>query len=397
MKKTKKVNTLFLFHDTEKNNGANQSLIEVISTLTQNGTIVPYVALPKKSGTVITYLENKGFNVYKWRYGRWDYKEDLKGLKKIKIMFVNSIKLLYTIPTFFKLKKVIRDNNIEVVYTNTYTIFLGCLLKKYCNISHIWHIREFGKEDHGLKLIIGDKYFNKILNQYSDKIILISQSLYNKYKDIIEDLNKVEVLYNDLSENSIQEKKCFNENKKLRILIAGTLQEGKCQIDVIKAIKVLKEKNILVELNIAGKDEGEYFNKLKKYVEDNCLNDVVNFNGYIENMNRFRRKMDIGVVASSSEAFGRVTIEGMLSNMLIIGADAGATSELISDGRTGYLYEKNNYKELAELIEMLNNDRALLKNIAINGFEYAKMNFAVKKTSKRIGEIIKDLAIKENF
>ena len=52
--------------------------------------------------------------------------------------------------------------------------------------------------------------------------------------------------------------------------------------------------------------------------------------------------MDIALVASCSEAFGRVTVEAMLAGMLVIGADVAGTSELICDGVNGILYEDDN-------------------------------------------------------
>jgi glycosyltransferase involved in cell wall biosynthesis len=43
-------------------------------------------------------------------------------------------------------------------------------------------------------------------------------------------------------------------------------------------------------------------------------------------------------MCSHSEAFGRVTVEGMKSRLAIVGAAGGATPELIEDGRTGLLF-----------------------------------------------------------
>jgi glycosyltransferase involved in cell wall biosynthesis len=65
------------------------------------------------------------------------------------------------------------------------------------------------------------------------------------------------------------------------------------------------------------------------------------------------RRADVVLMCSRSEAFGRVTIEGMLAGKPVIGSRSGATPELIQDGVTGLIYEPRNYKQLAQKIEYL--------------------------------------------
>ena len=62
----------------------------------------------------------------------------------------------------------------------------------------------------------------------------------------------------------------------------------------------------------------------------------------------------------------------MLSNLAMIGADSAATSELITDNVTGLLYKNEDIDELAEKLVYLYKDRKKLKELAINGFDFAK-------------------------
>lgn len=117
---------------------------------------------------------------------------------------------------------------------------------------------------------------------------------------------------------------------------------------------------------------GSYYNEVNNYVKDHKLSDQIYFDGFKTKMNKYRSDMDIGIVASKSEAFGRVTVEGMLSNLAMIGADSAATSELITDNVTGLLYKNGDIDELAEKLVYLYKDRKKLKELAINGFDFAK-------------------------
>lgn len=63
-------------------------------------------------------------------------------------------------------------------------------------------------------------------------------------------------------------------------------------------------------------------------------------------MKSLRKTVDFEVMCSKFEAFGRVTVEALRSGKLFIGANTGATSEIVEDGITGYVYPVGNYKSL---------------------------------------------------
>lgn len=115
------------------------------------------------------------------------------------------------------------------------------------------------------------------------------------------------------------------------------------------------------------------------------------FCGMVEDMNSLRAKMDIGIVASSLEAFGRVTIEGMLAHLCMVGCSSGGTKELIKDKVTGLLYEPGKIQGLVECLKYLNENRADLKKISENGFRYAECTFTEGACSEKVYQIIMNM------
>lgn len=386
-----KKNIIVLLHAMDLNNGATRSMIDLIENLIKNNNIKITVLYPKYDEDTIRYLNSIGVKTYKVLFGRWDYLPSQKWDKKI-IFFIKSIiKQIIGIINIPKILKIIKNEKINIIYTNTSVIYEGAILSKITNIPHIWHIREFGEEDHGLKNMYGNNIFYKFLNNYTDAIIFISNSIKQKFESNIIDKSKIYVVYNDISKQFINPKKAINKNEKLKITIIGTIQEGKGQLDVVKAVKLLKDKNINFELHIAGRKTGEYYNEICKYILENNLNKEVIFDGFIKDVNKYRKEFDIGIVASSNEAFGRVTIEGMLSGLAMIGANCAGTKELIEDNANGLLYKLHDEYDLAEKIIMLNNDREKLKKISNNGFNYAVTNYTVGKASNTIYNIVNTL------
>lgn len=68
-------------------------------------------------------------------------------------------------------------------------------------------------------------------------------------------------------------------------------------------------------------------------------------------MPSLRKNMDVELVCSRAEAFGRVTAEAMLGGMSVIGSNTGGTVGLINHKKIGYLYSKSDINELAEYMK----------------------------------------------
>lgn len=394
-KSDKTLNVMFLLHDAQLNNGAVRSLVDVIETLITKYNVKATVITPYSGRSAILYLEKLGAHCYCVKYGIWAYPENYGIIRKIKRIGKIALHGLIGFANINKLGKIIKDEKIDVIYSNTCVIYMGALLHDKYKIPHIWHIREFGKEDHGLQILFGyQRLYNKMSNS-TDTIIYISNSINKKYKPKISADVKQCVVYNDISKAFAQKRDVFNLdiNKPLNMAVIGSIQAGKGQMEAIKAVEMAVSEGYKCILHIAGNPSGEYYKKLLAYVNEHKLNDYVVFDGFITNVNEYRLQMDVGIVASSMEAFGRVTIEGMLSMMAMIGANTAGTSELIDDMNTGLLYELHNIRDLANKIELLCKDRETMKTIATNGYYYAEDNFTNGKAADVIYGLIEDLTL----
>ena len=384
----KQIKILFCLHYANLNNGAVRSLVDIIENIVKRDGVTVYVVYPTRRDTAIDYLENLGVKTiylpfaYKLNYTENSKRESFKYMvKKFLSWFI-----------LFKLRSVVKKEKINVIYSNTIVIDYGFILSKMTGLPHIWHIREFGKEDHGILLRGGEETLYQKLNN-SKGIIYISKAIEKKYAPHIRNGIFQEVIYDDISKTFINKKTEFNidPDNLLKATIVGAIQEGKGQLVAIKAVEKANKLGAKIELHICGEKTGAYYNKINNYVKDHNLSDQVYFDGFKTKMNEYRSDMDIGIVASRSEAFGRVTIEGMLSNLAMIGADSAGTSELIADNVTGLLYKNGDIDELAEKLVYLYKDRQKLKELAINGFDFAK-KFTKGNAADEIYDVITKLS-----
>lgn len=380
------MNILFVAHEI-KIGGATRSLLGVIDELLAKDYKV-FVLVPRKKGELIDELKTKDVTIIPGRYYSWIGKPSRTF--KVKQFIKNILNYLFIV----NVAKKIKLYNIDVIHTNSLVTNIGGYLKKKINVPHVWHIREFGKEDHGFIYSMSEKKTVKFIDENSDKIIVISKALLKKYQHFISD-KKLHLIYNGIPKSYIQKKtftRKIGTKKHINLLISGAIKEGKGQDQAILASKVLINKGIKnFTLNIAGRGNPSYINKMQELVEENNLTDYVKFHGFIENVNSLRRNMDVELVCSKSEAFGRVTIEAMMSMNPVIASNTGANTELIKEDYNGLLYNYGNYVDLANKIEVLIQNPDLLEKYGKNGYKFALENFTAEINAKNIEMVYKEL------
>jgi glycosyltransferase involved in cell wall biosynthesis len=270
-------------------------------------------------------------------------------------------------------------NKVELVHMNTrFAGLLGAKVAKKMGIPYIFHIREFLAEDFGLAFT--DEEFANELIRDSSLLIAVSESI-RSYLSNLYSRTQIETIYNGVDV--------------VRIALTGRIIQHKGQFDAIRAVETLCNKSSQrIELLIIGlrPDEmNDYEKMLLNYVRKNNLSNVIKFVPFTDRVEEVLKTCDIGLTCSKKEAFGRVTVEYMLSNLLAIGADCGGTSEIISNGVTGLLYKEGDYLQLAQSIEWAINNTQVANEIIRAGNKWAISNYSsvtnalnVLKTYQRI-------------
>ena len=117
--KNSKITVLFSFHDGNKNNGGNRSLIDVIDNLLEKKNIEILAAFPVKEGSAIEYLKSKNVYIVPFCYGRWDYHmEDYTPKNLYCQAFSGKLFLFYAFQNF-------RFRGINAVRQNDGTVAVG--------------------------------------------------------------------------------------------------------------------------------------------------------------------------------------------------------------------------------------------------------------------------------
>ena len=387
LKKT--YNILFISHE-RKLGGASRSLVALAEQLQSMGHKV-YVVVLLKDCPFAQALREKGIEIIPIFFGWWMCPEYwnivLKGVFRV-LYWLEMIAVKYLA------KKVIKYQ-IDIIHSNSSTIDIGAKVAKITNKKHIWHFREFGMEDFQLEYMKGREKSLKFIENNSDGIIFISKKLRDSYSDLLCE-EQIRIIYNGISGDYLQEKN-FDIKEKVVFLVSGTIVQNKNQILVVKAAKQLLEQGYKkFVVRIAGtstslKASQMYEQEIRNYISENSLQDYVIMLGYIKNMKEIRKNADVEIVASRSEAFGRVSVEAMMSSMPVIASEAGANPEIISSGETGYLFQSDCVEELAEAMKKLIDNTGNIKRMGKNAYRIAKETFSAEQNAKAIEAFYTDI------
>lgn len=375
---------LMLTH--EKNlNGASKSMLNLIDEL--KGYVSFFVVCPFRNGPVVAALQERGIKIFFHDCKRWMRREPKSRIKwfgvRAKWVIYNQFRNVLAAE---HLKKKIRNLDIDIIHSNTSVINIGGILHKMTGIPHIWYIREFGKEDFGLNYLCGEAETYQYIGKRADIVITVSNALNKKVSQLIPNTS-LRTIYNGVGNENIIDRK-FSRKTEYSFLVTGTLQPGKGQDVAIKAVRELQNRGYHnFKLFIAGSGNVEWLKALSADCED-----AVVFLGRVENMVELRQHMDIEIVCSKSEAFGRVTVEAMMGAMPVIGADTGGTPELIKDGETGLLYRQGNTKALADKMEFFLNNPNAIETMGLAAQKYAVQEFSIKRCAVEVYEAYKTLA-----
>jgi glycosyltransferase involved in cell wall biosynthesis len=135
-------------------------------------------------------------------------------------------------------------------------------------------------------------------------------------------------------------------------------------------------------LTLAGTGDESYVSSLRqRYSAQHIV-----FLGFVP-PDKLYEQIDILVVPSLwEEPFGMVVVEAFSRGIPVIGARRGGISELIDDGKTGFLFEPTNRGELGRIINLFLSDLSLFHEMTLNCFIKSK-DFSIENICSKYSRL----------
>lgn len=341
--------------------GAPLAMLELCECL-KNKNIEMTVILSKK-GKLKKKLENIGIKCYVIPFGHNSFNPENS---KIKIALLKIVKNLLKYIADCRIDMILKNEKYDIVHLNSTVVNVGYNPAKKNCVKIVYHLREFVEEDFRRKLYDQKKSYNEIAN--ADAVIAISKSVKKKFSNFIPE-EKIQVIYDGVKlDKYLKIQRPILCKKQVEIVMIGQMVKGKGHIDLLNALGKHSDLRSKVHVCFIG-DGPEYIRLKRKTIEYN-IESIVEFRGFCQNVEEILKDADILVMASRMEAFGRVTIEAMAANVLVIGASSGCTTELLA-GDKGLLYQVGNYDDLYNKILLAINEKDKMRLITNSARQYA--------------------------
>lgn len=366
-------NILFL-HSSSEMYGSDRSLLNIVQTIdkTQYKVFVllpcpgPLVEEMKKIPDVTTEI----FEVAVLRRKNLSIKGGFAYLRE----FIRSYRYV---------KRYIKEHNIHIVDTNTAVVFPGAIAAKHAGVKSVWHIREIIKSN------LENKVISFMMQHYSDLIIANSRATGAALKV---DQRKVRVVYNAVTQ---KEDTALTPHARPTVGMAGRINRWKGQKLFADAAQIVKKSIPDALFLIAGEaytGEEHLRKDLEEYIAQKDLQDTVVLLGQVNNMDSFYKGLDVFALPSTQpEPFGLVVIEAMEYALPVVATNHGGPTEIITDGRDGYLVSHENAEEMAaRLLELLSDDRKRTKMGNVSQ-EKKRRLFAVSNMVNAIEKIFEEV------
>ncbi len=367
--------------------GSSRSLLQLILYLRESFHIQPIVIVPKiksKSLKIEEKFKEYGIPCYSF-YFYW-YKGE-KGIKQYVKILLNWL-ILYPIILF-----ELRNLTIDLVHTNSSVTDLGGVISRVKRVKHIWHLREFGDLDFNLFSGLGNK-IDSLIYKMGNIFIAISQCVKNAFTKVIPE-DKIKLIYNGIQPKAM-DLDAKHINPILQFVQVGAIKATKNQLEALQAFSLLRKKGYIAQLHFIGSEDKMYRVILDQYIKEYSLSEYVKFWGECDNISEIISNMDVGLMLSKNEAFGRVTVEYMMQNLVVIASNTGANPEIVVDGESGYIYQLGDIEELANKMIFCINNRAEAFNVGALGKKRANLYFNSKNNAENIYKIYQILLNREN-
>jgi len=211
--------------------------------------------------------------------------------------------------------------------------------------------------------------------------------------------SKVEILLNSVDPDRFKpsnrnegiRKQYLKSPDQLLIGVVARLEEGKGVLDAVKVADRLRTMKMPFQMVFFGNEPigGEGFKQvLEDEVRKRNLRDCVQFAGHRTDIEQVIASLDVMLMPSPAETFGRVIIEAMASGTPVVASGGGGVSSIVRHHVDGILAGPHNIEEMADGIRFIYDFPDKKKKISENGVSAAKEFFDYRKVDQKLYDIL---------
>lgn len=275
-----------------------------------------------------------------------------------------------------QLHRIIRENDIDLVHTHNNTgHFYATFARRFCTrrvpLIHTRHGRE---TPHIKKSVMR----NALCSRLSDLVVAVSHDVAEvcRYVEKVP-VRKLRTIVNGVSlQPYIDAARKRQTASNIVFGHVGRLYEVKDQAVLLRVFSRFLATYPDSELALVG--DGPLRLELERLATDLGIDKSVIFYGYRSDIPDLMAGFDCFVMSSLSEGTPLVVIEAMAAQCPVIGTDVGGMSEVVVEGRTGFLVASGDEDAMLERWMHLAANRERYRRIGIEGQSVAQSTYRLE-------------------
>ena len=265
----------------------------------------------------------------------------------------------------FRLLKILRENNIEVIHSHDLGSMMWPIMYKFIKrrLKFVYTIHSSPDIKNMSKLML-------LINRtFVDMNIAISEDILN---DCVKNNLKVVKIYNGIDIKG--SKQAHGGTRTFNIVnVARIIHQIKGQDILIKALKECKDRGMKFTCQLVGEvNDTKSFEYLQELIERFDLSEEIKFLGKRSDVPDLLSQSDLFILPSRLEGLPLSLLEGMAARLPVIASNISGSAELVKPGKNGLLFETENHLDLADKISYLYDHREEMEHLAQNAYEYAQ-------------------------
>lgn len=386
------MNILYL-HPSGAFGGAGKSLIELWNALPAPR---PEARVITPRGTVVAAFEQAGMEVSSsiglaqfnntW-YGHY------RGVRWL-ILLREILLLPMSVWEIWRL----RHRKFDIIHANEITLLpLAIFAKWVFSAPLLVHVRTLYAGDMTPRRSL---FFNSLLRRYANLVVAIDDTVARSLPDDL----PLHVIRNGLGVDLLDQPSPIPSH--LRLGALGVLVKHKGLVELIEALRIVKERGIVIDCIIGGENirapsglrgwimaklgvAGDLKAELLQMIHDYGLRDHVRLVGFVDDVPAFYAQIDVICFPSHLNAAGRPVFEGALFGKPSITSIIDPPKDSIIHGETGFAIDGPNPAAIADAIEAYARDPEMTRRMGENARAWAREYFSIEQSGRELALLYK--------
>jgi len=171
-------------------------------------------------------------------------------------------------------------------------------------------------------------------------------------------------------------------DRALETVYVGRLVASKGILEAVDAVALLRKRNVLVRLTIAGSGPAE--GQIRQAIASAQLEDCVRLSGAVfgEAKEQLWRAAHVFVLATHREGLPYALLESMACGVVPIVSPVGGIPDVVQDEVQGFLIPNRSPTALADALERLAKDRSRLYRMALAAQAQVTRNYSMSRVEE---------------